>query len=183
MKNRRYICDSTAKGFIENKSCLNEEKETLESDALNHSNNFIIRHTMTNSCSSKQQQLQQQHCCSIATHYRAAAAKNVHGRYMQIHTRTSCSSVQYNLSLRYQRQVKVLCCETAHGVYVTKIKTTLITQSSSSDSSTMYAHKTDLIAQTTPQSPSYIFLRWNKKKGKCEDTGHCQRQRPVPLQF
>ena len=36
-----------------------KRKTKLESDAVNHGNNFAIRHTMTNS-SSKQQQLQQQ---------------------------------------------------------------------------------------------------------------------------
>ena len=39
-KNRRCKCDSTAKGYNENKSCLNEENEKLESDAMNHSNKF-----------------------------------------------------------------------------------------------------------------------------------------------
>ena len=72
----------------------------------------------------------------------------------------------YSILIFYQ--VQALCCETAHGVYVTKKETTVITKrSSSSGSSTMYACKTDLsIAQTTPQSSSYIYLHWTKK-GKC----------------
>ena len=39
---------------------------------------------------------------TIATHYRAAAAAEVHGRYIQIHTRTLCSSAQYNCNLSGQ---------------------------------------------------------------------------------
>ena len=63
---------------------------------------------MTNSSSSKQQ-----HCSGsnsrIATH-RAGVAE-IHDRCIQIHTRVSYSSVQYNNIF----QVQVLCCEAIHG--------------------------------------------------------------------
>ena len=72
-------------------------------------------------------------------------------------------------------RVQVLCCKTAHGVSVTKRETTANnTQSStSSGSSSMCAYKTGFsIAQTTPQSSSYIFRHWNKKKGECHKHTH-----------
>ena len=139
-----------------------KRKETLESDAMNHSNN--VCHPAHDD---EQQHLQQQHCCSIATHYRAAAVKKgMAATYKYILVRRGAA--YYSIIVIYQEQIKALCCETAHGVYVTKKETTVITKrSSSSGSSTMYACKTDLsIAQTTPQSSSYIYLHWNKK-GKC----------------
>ena len=39
-KNGRLKCGSNAKGYTENKSCLNEKKKTLGSDAVNHGNEF-----------------------------------------------------------------------------------------------------------------------------------------------
>ena len=78
------------------------------------------------------------------------------------------TAAAYSIIINYQ--VKVLCCETAHVVYVRNKKRNSNnpnTQQTSSggDSSTMYACKTDFsIAQTTPQSSSYIFLHWNKQK-------------------
>ena len=68
--------------------------------------NFSIRHTMTNS--RKQQQMQLTHCCSM----RAAAAKQVHDRYTQIHTRAWCSSVQYHHNIPAPGQVTLLCNRT-----------------------------------------------------------------------
>ena len=38
--NRRCKCDSTAKGYVERKTCLNTRKIKLESDAVNHGNRF-----------------------------------------------------------------------------------------------------------------------------------------------
>ena len=56
---------------------------------MNRSTFFAIRHTMTNS-SSKQQQY------SNTLQSSTAAAAEVRGMYAtRIHTRTSCSSVQY----------------------------------------------------------------------------------------
>ena len=49
---------------------------------------------------------------SVATH-RAAAAE-IYGRYIQIHTRSSYSSLQLN-SIVTIYQVQVLCCESTHG--------------------------------------------------------------------
>ena len=58
----------------------------------------------------------------------------------------------YKNSIIMIYQVKVLCRETAHGVYVTLREITVIKHS------TMYAYKTDFsIAQTTPQLSWYIF--------------------------
>ena len=44
------------------------------------------------------------------------AAAEIHGRYMQIHTRTSYSSEQLNSKVTIY-QVQVLCCESTHGAY------------------------------------------------------------------
>ena len=71
-----------------------KRRKTPVSDAMNHSN--IFYHPAHDD-----EQQQQQHCYSIATHYGAAAAKKAHGRYIQIHTRTSCSSIQYDYNLEH----------------------------------------------------------------------------------
>ena len=74
-------------------------------------------------------------------------------------------------------QVQVLCCETAYGVYVTnrEITTVIAAQiSSNSGSSTMNAYEPNSsIAQTTPQSSSYILLHWDRKS----EMSHTQRKR------
>ena len=84
----------------------------------------------------------------------AAAGAQVHAgiyEYLLVRRAAACG-----ITIIYQ--VKVLCCQTVRGVYVT---TTVIPHSSS----TMYAHITDFsIAQTTPQS-SLNFFHWNKKTG------------------
>ena len=92
VKNRCCKHDSTAKGYIETKSCLNEEKENT-GNRCNEPHQQILpsgtrRRTAAASSSSCSNS-------SIATHYRGAAVE-VHGRCIQIHTRTSSSSVQYN---------------------------------------------------------------------------------------
>ena len=51
---------STAKRYIKNTSCLNEEKENTGIRFNEPAANFVIRHTMTNSSSKQQQQQQQQ---------------------------------------------------------------------------------------------------------------------------
>ena len=68
-------------------------------------------------------------------------------------------------------QVKILCCETAHGVCVTK-RNNSNNNTQQSSSSTMYAYQTDLsIGQTTPQSLPCLFLHSleQTKKRKCHN--------------
>ena len=133
---------------------------------------FAIRHTMTNS-SSKQQQLNS----NIGTYYRTAATE-VHGRHIQIHTRTSCSSVWYNNFLSGQGTLLLNRTRCLQNKKRNNSKNN--TQSSSGGSSTMYPHKTDFsIAQATPQSSSYIFLHRHKKREMSNniipDSNHGQR--------
>ena len=138
-----------------------KRNKTLESDAMNHGNKFC--HPANDEEHQQQAAASSSSCSnsSIATQYTAA------GRYIRIHARTSCSSVQYT---NYNRSGPgILCCETAHGVYVTKRETTNYnTQSSSSSaSSTIYVYKTDFsIALTTLQSSSTIvhILTLEQKK-------------------
>ena len=103
---------------------------------------------MTNS-SSKQQQLQQQ---QYSNTLQSGSSRSIRQVYTNTYVHRAAA---YIVIIIYQ--VKALCCETAHGVYVTKrSNNSNNTQSSSSGSSTMYAYKTDFsIAQTTPQSSSY----------------------------
>ena len=63
-------------------------KKTLESDPMNHSNK--ICHPAHDD---EQQQLQQQEYSNTQS------SSRTYGRYIQIHTRTSYSSVQYNYNL------------------------------------------------------------------------------------
>ena len=90
-----------------------KRKKTLQSDAMNHNNKC---------CHSAHNDEQQQHAAaaaaacssscsniSIATH-RAAAAE-IHGRYIQLHTRTSYSNVQLS-SIVIIYQVQVLSSQT-----------------------------------------------------------------------
>ena len=87
-ENRRWKRDSsTAKWHFDNISCLNEEKENTGIRCSEPREQILPLRTRwrtaaasSSSCSNR----------SIATHYTAA------GRYIRIHTRTSCSSVQYN---------------------------------------------------------------------------------------
>ena len=84
------------KGFVRT-SNLNivlvmKRKKTLESDAMNHSNNFC------HPAHDDEQQPQQQQCSNTQS-----SSSRKHGRYIQIRARTSYSSVQlssisYNLS-------------------------------------------------------------------------------------
>ena len=116
-----------------------KRKKTLESDAVNHSNKISTRHTWrtaaasSSSCSNS----------SITPHYTEA------GRSIRIHTRTLCSSVQFNLSgpgtllgnhTRCLRNKKRNNCN-----------------NNTQSSSTMYTYNTDFsIAQATLQSSSMI---------------------------
>ena len=127
----------------------------------NAATNFPIRHTMTNS-SNKQHQLQQLQYNNTPQ----STAAEVHGRHVQILTRTACSSVQYDYNL--SGPGTLLWNRTRCLRKKKRNNSNNDTQSSSSgsgsSSTTMHAYKTDFsIAQTTPQS-SYIFLHWHNKK-------------------
>ena len=63
-------------------------------------------------------------------------------------------------------QVKLLCCETSQGVYVTKNETVIErTEQQPSEGSSMHPLKTgSSIAQTTPKSSSYIFFNGTKER-------------------
>ena len=115
----------------------------------------------------------------IATHYRAAAATEVHDRYIVYKFIRVRRAAAYN-SIVIIYQIQVLCCETAHGVYVTKERNNNSnnhTQSSSNGSSTMYTNKTDFsIAQTKPQPSSYILFHSNKKREMSHKKNQYHRQ-------
>ena len=85
-----------------------KRKKTLEAYAMNHSNKFAIRHTMTNSGSNNS---------SAGTHRATAAAeKYIAGIYKHILVRRTAA---YSVIIKID-QVPVLSCENAHGVFVTK---------------------------------------------------------------
>ena len=115
---------------------------------------------MTNSNSTQQLLQQQQY------------SNTLHSSSRQVYTNTYSYVVQQRTnSIHFIiYQVQVLCCETAHGAYVTKRETATVRiheRGSSSGSSTMYAHthKSDFsTAQTTPQSSSYTFFHWNNQR-------------------
>ena len=152
-KIRRWKCDSTAEGYIEKKRVWMKRKK-----------NTGIR------CSEPREQIfpsgsrwrtAAPSSSSIATRYTAT------GTYIRIHTRTSCSSVQYNNSNR--SGPGTLLRNRTRCLRNKKRKNSVNnTQSSSSSaSSSMYVYKTDFsIAQTTLQSSSMMvhILTLEQKK-------------------
>ena len=84
---------STAKGYL-NKSCLNEEKEYNVIRCNEQRQKFLPSGTRCRTSAASSRSCNNS---NIATRYRAtaAAAAEVHGRYIQMHTRMSCSSAQY----------------------------------------------------------------------------------------
>ena len=87
---------------------MNEEKETLESYAVNHNNNKLCHPAHDNE--------QQQRAAAAATAVQQHTAQQQAGiyEYMLVRRSTAYSTI----IIIYQ--VQVLCYETAHGVYVTK---------------------------------------------------------------
>ena len=169
----------TAKGYIESKPCYIEDKKAWirrnepQQQNLPSSTRWRTAAAISSSCSNR--------CSnsSIATHYRAAA--EVHGRCIQSHTRTSCSSVQYIYDWSGQC---ILLWNRTRCLRNTKRNTngnnSTQQSSSSSGSSTMYAYKTDFsIAQPTPQSSSYTFLH-SLEQTKKGNVTHKKKQKKTP---
>ena len=93
--NRGCKCDSTAKGYIKNKSYLNdEEKETLQSDVMNHSSKF-----WHSAHDHEQQQQAATTAAKAVWQHTEQQQKYMAGIYVQIHTRTSYSSIQYHYNI------------------------------------------------------------------------------------
>ena len=98
-----------------------KRKKTLESDAMKNRNKFSHPAKTTNS-TSKQHQLQQH----SNTQSSSSSTLSSTGTW-QVYT-NSYSLVRraaaYSMIIFYL--VQVLCCETAHGVHVTKRETTIV---------------------------------------------------------
>ena len=78
-----------------------ERKQTLEPDAMNNSNKF--GHPAHHD--GQQQQAAASAATAVKQHTteQQHQAAEVHGRYIRIYTRTSCSSVRYTPSNNYNR--------------------------------------------------------------------------------
>ena len=123
-----------------------KRKQTQDSDATNHGNNF---------CHPAHEHQHQAPAVAAATRYGAAVAAEAHSRYIKIHNRTLCSIVQYNYNLSGQSTLLWNRRTVPTG---DEEKQKLRTQSRSG-SNTIYAYKTDFsIAQTTLHSSPFIFL-------------------------
>ena len=93
-----------------------KRKKALELDAINHSNKLCHpAHDDEHQQQATALQRQQQQDSNT----QSSSSRNAHDRYAQIHTRTSCSRVQYNCNISGSG---TLLLNHTHGAYKKKVK-------------------------------------------------------------
>ena len=161
---------STAKVYTENKSCLNEEKEN---------NGIRYNEPRQQFCHPAHVDEQQQQAeAAAATSVEQHTTEQQQQQQQKYMAGVKCILVRhaaaYSIITNSIYQVQVFCCETTHGLYVTKRETTTVitthrAAAAAAAALCMHVEQTFRLLRRhlNHHRTKYIFYTLEQKRGKC----------------